>query len=115
MTFFNIYVAAVPKANKDQFITHAENVAALFKENGVMKYIETWGVDVPDGEITSFHKAVQKSDDEDVVVGWMQWPSKEIADAAWSKIMEDPRMTSHKELFDGKRMIYGGFEGIVDA
>ena len=117
MTFFNIYVAAVPKANKQRFIDHSNKVSAVFKDNGATEYKETWGVDVPDGETTSFHKAVQKAADEDVIVGWVTWPSKEIADAAWPKIMEDPRMAmeSAQMPFDGKRMIFGGFEGIVDA
>jgi uncharacterized protein YbaA (DUF1428 family) len=117
MAFFNVYVAAVPKANKDRFIKHAENVSMAFKDHGATKYIETWGIDVPDGEITSFHKAVQKTDDEDVIVGWVEWPSKDVADAAWPKIMEDPRMAMEidKMPFDGKRMIFGGFERIVNA
>ena len=115
MSYFNIYAAAVPEANKQAYLDHAIIFAEMAKQHGALDYCETWGSNVPDGEVTSFPLAVQKKDDEVVVVGWIKWPNKETSDAAWAKIMEDPRMDPSKNPmpFDGKRMIFGDFEALL--
>jgi uncharacterized protein YbaA (DUF1428 family) len=72
---------------------------------------------VPEGKLTSFSLAVQRNEDETVVFSWVIWPDKAARDAGWAKVMADPRMPSDMSgaPFDGKRMIYGGFEPIVEA
>lgn len=116
MSYMEAFVAAVPDENRDKYIEHTREMSAIFKEYGVLSQMEGWGMDVPDGEVTSFPMAVQKKDDETVVVGWMVWPSKEQRDAGWEKIMADPRMAQFSEMpFDGKRMIFGGFEPILEV
>ena len=55
------------------------------------------------------------SPDEKIVYSWVEWPSKEVRDEGWKKMMEDQRMKDQKMPFDGKRMIYGGFAPIVEA
>lgn len=89
--------------------------AGIFKELGALKVVECWGDDVPDGEVTSFPMAVKCRDDETVVFSWLIWPSKQVRDAGMAKMMEDPRMQPdvNPMPFDGKRMIFGGFETIV--
>ncbi len=79
--------------------------------------METWGEDVPDGKLTSFPMAVKKEATETVVFSWIEWASKAARDAAWAKIMEDPRMSpeANPMPFDGKRLIYGGFQMILSA
>jgi uncharacterized protein YbaA (DUF1428 family) len=108
--------AAVPTANREKFKKHADEAAAIFKEYGALSVVESWGDDVPEGKITSFPMAVQRKDDETVVFSWIVWPSKEARKAAWDKMMADPRMKpeANPMPFDGKRMIYGGFEPIVE-
>ena len=116
MTYVDGYVAAVPTANREKFKKHAEAAAKVFKEHGVLKVVECWGDDVPDGQVTSFPMAVKRKDDETVVFSWIVWPSRETRKAAWEKVMADPRMQPDKNPmpFDGKRMIYGSFEPIVE-
>lgn len=60
--------------------------------------------------------AVKCEKNESVVFSWIIWPSKEIRDSAWGKLMNDPRMSEENNPmpFDGKRMIYGGFQMVVD-
>ena len=116
MTYVDGFVAAVPTANKDEYRKHAADAAPLFKEFGVTRMIENWGDDVPKGKLTDFQGAVQAKDDETVVFSWFEYPDKATRDAANAKMMNDPRM---KEMganmpFDGKRMIYGGFDSFVD-
>ena len=50
---------------------------------------------------------------ETVVFSWIAWPSRKARDEGMKKVMEDPRMKGPMP-FDGKRMIYGGFETILD-
>ncbi|MEO2279706.1 DUF1428 domain-containing protein [Pseudoalteromonas pernae] len=116
MSFVDGFVVAVPTANKEKYIEFATMTADIFKEYGALRVVETWGNDVPDGEVTSFPMAVKAQDDETVVFSWVVWPSKEVRDAGWQKMMEDPRMDpqTNPMPLDGKRLIYGGFDMIVD-
>ncbi len=116
MQYIDGFVAAVPTENKEKYIQHATRVAPLFKEFGALKVMECWGDDVPDGKLTSFPLAVKKEENESVVFSWVVWPSREVRDAGWKQLMADPRMTSQTDPvpFDGKRLIYGGFQTIVE-
>lgn len=117
MSYIEGFVIAVPAANKEAYRKHAAEAAPLFKEFGVTRMVEAWGDDVPDGKVTDFRKAVQAKDDEVVVFGWFEYPSKEARDVAHEKMMSDPRMKAMGESmpFDGKRMIFGGFAPILDV
>jgi uncharacterized protein YbaA (DUF1428 family) len=46
-----------------------------------------------------------------VVFSWIVYPDKETRDACNRKVMEDPRLTASMatDIFDGKRLIFGGF------
>jgi len=116
MNYIDGIVAAVPTANREAYRHHAEAAAAVFKEHGAIKVVECWGDDVPDGKVTSFPLAVQRKADETVVFSWLVWPSKAVRDAGMAKVMADPRMKPdvNPMPFDGKRLIYGGFEVLVE-
>ncbi|MCW5624927.1 MAG: DUF1428 domain-containing protein [Burkholderiales bacterium] len=117
MNYVDGFVAAVPTANRDGYRKHAEAAAAVFKECGALKVVECWGDDVPDGKLTSFPMAVKRRDDETVVFSWIVWPSRELRDTGMKKAMADPRLSAatNPMPFDGKRLIYGGFQMIVEA
>ena len=115
MTYFEGFVLSVPSANKDEFRKHAGLFADIVGEFGVKRQVEAWGNDVPEGKVTDFRKAVDAKDDETVAFAWFEYPSKAARDAANEKFRSDPRMQEMPPPpFDGKRMIMGGFEGIVD-
>ena len=119
MTYVDGFVLAVPTANKALYKQHAEAAAHVFKEYGALKLVECWGDDVPEGEVTSFPLAVNRQADETVCFSWIIWPSRQIRDEGMKKVMDDPRMQPESNPaaempFDGKRMIYGGFEMLVD-
>lgn len=117
MTYVDGYVVPVPSANREAYRRVAEASAAVFKENGALSVVECWGDDVPEGKLTSFPLAVQRKAEETVVFSWITWPSRAVRDAGLKRAMDDPRMTAAMDpaLFDGKRLIYGGFEVIVSA
>ena len=109
------FVAAIPKRNKEIFLKTAKDAAVIFREHGALRVVETWGDDVPDGEITSFRRAVNAEADEVVVFSWVIWPSKEARDRGNEAVMNDPRMDLQETPpFDGKRMIFGGFQMLLD-
>ena len=117
MAYVDGFVLAVPKAKIEAYKSIAREAGAVWKEYGALSYVEAVGDDVPYGELTSFPRAVQAKDDEVVVFSWIEYPSKEVRDAANEKIMTDPRMKAMGEQmpFDGKRMIFGGFLPILDV
>ena len=116
MTYVDGFVAAVPTANRAKYIQHASDAAVVFKEHGALQMVECWGDDVPDGKLTSFPLAVKCQADETVIFSWILWPSREVRDRGMAKVMEDPRLQPdvNPMPFDGKRLIYGGFEVVVD-
>jgi uncharacterized protein YbaA (DUF1428 family) len=114
MSYIDGFVAAVPTASRTDYLEFARKTAAVFKDHGALRSVDGWGDDVPEGKLTSFPLAVQRESDETVVFGWLIWPSRAARDAGMKKAMEDPRMKDLKMPFDGKRMIYGGFEVIND-
>jgi len=116
MSYVQGFVAAVSADNKEIYRTHAAKAAALFKEFGATRMVECWGDDVPDGKITDFRRAVKAEAGEVVVFSWLEYPSKAIYESANKKMMEDPRMKELGEMpFDGRRMIFGGFEVLLDV
>lgn len=107
----------VPAGNKAAFLKQATEWAAIFREHGASRVVDGWGDDLPDGKVTDFRGAVLAEDGEQVVYGWIEWPSKAVRDEGWQKVMADPRMhrEDEKPLFDGKRMVFGGFAPILDV
>jgi uncharacterized protein YbaA (DUF1428 family) len=116
MPYVDGFVVAVPTANKAKYRQVAEQAAAVFKEHGALKVVECWGDDVPEGKVTSFPMAVKRQPDETVVFSWIVWASREARDRGMKAAMSDRRLQPDAQPmpFDGQRMIYGGFEVIVD-
>ncbi|MEO7336147.1 MAG: DUF1428 domain-containing protein [Caldimonas sp.] len=117
MNYIDGFVAAVPTENREAYRRHAEAAVPVFKEHGALRVVECWGDDVPQGKLTSFPMAVKCQPDETVVFSWIVWPSRALRDAGMKKVMSDPRLQPDKNPmpFDGKRMIYGGFETLVEG
>lgn len=109
------FVLAVPEGNKAAYTETAEKFWTLVRDYGALSQVECWEVDVKDGHTTDFRRAVKAEAGERIVFSWVGWPDRATADAAETKMMEDPRMEAFGDMpFDGKRMVHGGFETIVD-
>lgn len=117
MHYVDGFVTPVPTAGKDAYCAHAREMAQMFKAFGALTVVECWGDDVPEGKVTSFPLSVKREPHETVVFSWVTWPSRTARDAGWEKVMADPRMQPGVTPmpFDGKRMIYGGFQMVVEA
>src|SRR5262245_21015398 len=112
MPYVDGFVVAVPKKNIEAYKALARTAGEVWMEHGALAYVESIGDDVPYGKLTSFPRAVQATDDEVVCFSWIVYHSREQRDAINAKVMADPRLKHEMEKmpFDGKRMIYGGFE-----
>lgn len=115
MSYVEGFLAAVPAANREAYRQHAAAAAALFKEYGATRVVECWGDDVARGKLNDFWMAVHAKEGEVVVFSWIEYPSKDVRDAATKKMMSDPRMKDLGAMpFDGSRMMFGGFAPILD-
>ncbi|MCX5497488.1 DUF1428 family protein [Kaistia dalseonensis] len=116
MSYVDGFVIAVPKANVEAYREIARKAGAVWKEYGALAYVETLADDVPYGERTSFPRAVQATEDETVIFSWIVYESRAKRDAVNAKVMADPRVMAGFENmpFDTKRMIFGGFETIIE-
>jgi uncharacterized protein YbaA (DUF1428 family) len=117
MPYVDGFILAVKKDKLEEYRKMAELGREVWMGYGALSYLEAVGDDVPYGELTSFPRAVQAADDEVVIFSWITYESREARDAINKKVMEDERMKPNMENmpFDGKRMIYGGFQAIVQS
>jgi len=115
MSYIDGFIVPVPEGKKEAYREMAAKVAPVFQEYGATRVVEGWGHDLPRGKTTDFFMAAKAEEGENIVFSWIIWPSKEVRDSGWEKVMSDERMKPPAEMpFDGKRMFWGGFEPIVD-
>lgn len=114
MAYIDGFVMAVPAAKKQAFVEMSKLWAKYVKELGATRVVQAWGDDVPEGKLTDFRRAVAAEEGEIVSFGWAEYPSKAVRDAANAKMRSDETMAKMEMPFDGKRMIFGGFDGLVD-
>ncbi len=108
--YIDAFICPVPEANRQAYTDSSKMFNSVAMEFGAVRVVEFWGNDVPDGQVTSFPMAVKLEPGEVVVLSYVEWPDKATRDAGNAKMMTDPRMAPQNMPFDGKRMIYGGFE-----
>lgn len=117
MPYVDGFVVPVPRAKIDEYRELARKAGAVWREYGALHFRECIADDVKPGKLTSFPQAVQLNEDEVVMFSWIEYASRADRDAINEKVMKDPRlagMDSADMPFDAKRMIYGGFETLVD-
>ena len=114
MAYVDGFVIAVRADKKQAFVESAAAFAKIFKEFGATRVVECWGDDVPVGKLTDFHGAVKAQEGEVVVFSWIEYPSKAVRDSANERMRTDDRMKNADMPFDGKRMIFGGFQPLID-
>ncbi len=114
MSYIDGYLIPVPVANKEAYLRASGKFWEMAKDCGALHMIENWGDDIPDGVTTSFPMAVKLEPGETLVFSWTVWPDKASRDAGNAKMREHPGMADMEMPFDGKRMIYAGFERLVE-
>ena len=115
MDYVDGFLLAVPKDKIELYKKMAGTAGPIWMEYGALSYVECIGDDVPYGEVTSFPRAVQAKDDEIVIFAWITYASREDRDRINAQVMKDSRLDGEewKDVFDGKRMIFGGFKSFL--
>lgn len=114
MPYVDGFLIPVQDARKDEYRAHEEKWWPFFRDKGATGLVVCWGDDVPPGQHTDFHRAVDLQEGETVVFAWMTWPDKAVRDKAFASMMAED-MSAVDMPFDGKRMVYGGFQPILDV
>jgi uncharacterized protein YbaA (DUF1428 family) len=137
VTYVDGYLTPVPRARKDAYLALAARAAAILKEYGATRVVECWPDESSDmsadlyhavearpelqeqqsGGTAGFRRAANARADEVVVMSWVEWPDKETHDRGMKKAMEDPRLqlTDEEPVFEGSRLIAGGFYPFLDT
>lgn len=112
------FVLPVPKQSLDAYRRMARKAGKVWMEHGALQYTECVADDVKSGRVTSFPQSVKLKDDETVVFAWIVYKSRKHRDSVNAKVMADKRLAhlmDPKALpFDGMRMFWGGFKGLVE-
>ena len=117
MAYVDGFILAVKKDRLDEYKQMAALAGSVWKEYGALEYVECVADDVKPGKVTSFPQAVNLEADETVVFSYIVYASREERDRINALVMKDPRidMSPADMPFDGKRMIFGGFNVLVEA
>ena len=114
MSYVDGFVIPVRKDRLEEYRASAELGAKVWMANGATAYVECLADDAPYGELTSFPRAVLAEESETIVFSWIVYPDKATRDACMQKVMADERLQASSMPFDGKRMIFGGFETFLE-
>ena len=113
------FIVPVPKKNLDAYRRISQKAGKIWREHGALEFRECVAEDVKVGKLTSFPRSVMRKPGETVVFSWIVYKSRADRDRINAKVMKDPRLAKTMEgkdvPFDAKRMIYGGFEVLVDV
>lgn len=119
MQYVDGFIVPVPKKSMKAYKALAKKACKVWLDHGALDYRECLAEDVKVGKLTSFPRSVKLKSNETVVFSWITYKSRKHRDTVLAKVMKDPRLASMMDPknvpFDGKRMIYGGFETIVTA
>jgi uncharacterized protein YbaA (DUF1428 family) len=119
MAYVDGFVVPVPTSRLDEYRALAQKSGQVWREHGALEYHECVADDVKSGKLTSFPQSVMLKPDETVVFSWIVYESRAHRDSVNAEVMKDPRMADFMKMdlmpFDGKRMIFGGFQTFVDG
>ncbi|WP_440945100.1 DUF1428 domain-containing protein [Methanosarcina sp. T3] len=113
------FLIPIAKGKVSKYREIAQKAGEIWKELGALEYYECVGDDLDIEELVSFKKAANTSEEETVIFSWIVFESKEHRDRVNAAVMDDPRMkemmeSGEPDLFDYRRMAYGGFKTLVN-
>jgi len=114
------FVVPMPKKNLARYKRMAKLGCKVWMDHGALQYVEAVGEDLASPMGLPFPKGLKLKKSETVVFAWIVYASRKSRDRVNAKVMKDPRLNAmmakgEKMPFDMKRMMYGGFEVLVEA
>jgi uncharacterized protein YbaA (DUF1428 family) len=117
MTYIDGLIIPVPTKKLAAYRAMSKKFGKICREHGALEYRENVADDVKLGKRTSFPRSVKLKRGETVIFAWVVYRSRAARNRATAKIMSDKRlaklMNPKSRLFDGKRLIYGGFKSFI--
>lgn len=116
MAYADGFLIPVPTKSLEAYRKLSEKAGQIWMDHGALDYKECAGDDMTiKGMKTSFPKTLVSKKTETVVFSWIVYRDRAHRDAVLKAVMADKRMETPPDCpFDPKRMIYGGFNVIVD-
>ncbi|XLZ68659.1 DUF1428 domain-containing protein [Massilia sp. SR12] len=118
MAYVDGFLVPVPKDKMEAYLDMSRKCGKVWREHGALQYRETVADDVKVGVHTSFPQAVKLEEGEVVVFSWIVYESRAERDRINEAVMADPRLKEMMDPatmpFDGKRLVFGGFEMLID-
>ena len=119
MAYVDGFVVPVPKKNLPAYRRMAQKGGKVWREHGALEFRECVADDIKVGKLTSFPRSVNLKPNETVVFSWITYKSRAHRDRVNAKVMKDKRLAEMMDgkamPFDAKRMIYGGFNVLVEV
>lgn len=111
------FLLPIAAENIEKYREIAQMASEIFKEHGALEYVEAVGDDLEIEKMVSFNKSAGVGEGETVVLAYIVYESKEHRDQVNATVMQDERMKGMQceDVFDYKRMAYGGFKTLVSA
>jgi uncharacterized protein YbaA (DUF1428 family) len=118
MAYVDGYLLPVPKKNLKAYTVMARKAGKIWMEHGALDYKECVGEDLDVKWGPGFKRTLKPKAGELVVFSYVVFKSRAHRDRVNDKVMKDPRLASMMDPknspMDPKRIVYGGFETIVD-
>jgi uncharacterized protein YbaA (DUF1428 family) len=115
MVYIDGFVLAVPKKNIAKYKKMATVAGKIWIKSGALAYYECVGDDIKAHGMRSFKDAAKCSKDEVPFFSFIIYKSKASRDAVNKKVMADDSLSKEcGDIFNWKKMAYGGFKPLVE-
>ncbi|MCC7139808.1 MAG: DUF1428 domain-containing protein [Planctomycetes bacterium] len=120
MAYVDGYLLPVPKRNVAAYARMARVGAKVWMDHGALDYKECVLQDASTFCGMPFSKQLKLKKGETAVLAFVVFRSKKERDRVNAAVMKDPRIAAsmgpgHKMPFDANRMVYSGFDVLVDG
>jgi uncharacterized protein YbaA (DUF1428 family) len=118
MTYVDGFLLPLPKKNLAAYRRMAKLGSKIWLSHGALEYRECVGDDLTPPFGLPFTGSVKAKRGETVVFAWIVFKSRAQRDRINAKVMQDKRMLTMATKpmpFDCTRMVYGGFEVLVEG
>lgn len=117
--YADVYLCPILEANVPAYKKMATAVGKVFLKHGATRYREYVASDLKVEEVVPFPSVVKLKKGETLIYAAVEFKSEAARNKAMKAVMNDPELLAlcgpeDKQLFDYKRMVYGGFKVIVD-
>lgn len=117
--YADVYLCPILEANVPAYKKMATAVGKLFLQHGALRYREYVASDLDVEEVVPFPKRVKLKEGETLIYAAVEFNSEAHRNKVMKAVMADPKLMAmcspdDKQLFDYKRMVYGGFKVLVN-